>query len=236
MSVAELEGEGARVAAESGWLALRKPEPALTGEPAEELLAWTAELPGNWRCVPGPDGTIDLFGETPRGWGEDDVQAAREQLRRLTSPPSGHQDLPAEEAVEAALDGAGMAWCRRDAGWAVPATPAVPWELRVQRIPGGVCVEASLVEWDETHPGERGSLARFLMAAQVSLRFARCELGPHGARVVSRAETARLETDVPHSLRAVAAGCCLLVRETQAFTVPDVARGYRDFHEGAASR
>jgi hypothetical protein len=220
------------VEAEGGWLTLHKPEPALPVESPGELLARTAELPGNWRCVPGPGGSVEVLGEVPWPGGGDGMRAARAELGRLAETSPRTQAVPPPEAVEAALDGSGVGWCSRDDGWAVPATQARPWELRVRPVPGGVRVEAVLAEWDEDDRVEAAGLARFLAAAQASLRFARCELGPHSARVVSLAEGPRLETDLPHSLRGVAAGCGLLVREVRALLVPEVARRYLAFHGG----
>jgi hypothetical protein len=224
------------VEAEGGWLTLHRPEPALAAAslrvPAQELLARTAELPGNWRYVHGPGRSIELLGEVPWPGGEDGLEVARLELGRLTGSSPRTQAVPAPEAVEAALEGSGVPWCSRDEGWAVPATQARPWELRVRPVPGGVRVETILAEWDEEDPVEVAALARFLAAAQAALRFARCELGPHSTRVVSLAETSRLETDLPHSLRAVAAGCGLLVREVRALLVPEAARRYLAFHAG----
>ncbi|HWG47330.1 MAG TPA: hypothetical protein VN688_31495 [Gemmataceae bacterium] len=228
-----LDNEETRMEVEDGgWLILRRPERDASGATPDAILTRTAQLPGNWRLIPGPHGAIERLAEIPvEDEGGEGMDGDR--FHRLRAMPAGEESLPPEEVVTAALDAAGLAWSRREGGWAVPATSDRPGELRVRRVPGGVRVEAVLVEWDEAEPKETAGLARFLFAAQASLRFARCELNSHGACVISHAETVRLETDLGHSLRAVAAGCRLLTRAARALAAPEVARRYLRFHEAA---
>lgn len=200
---------------EGGWRSLRRSERDAEGASPATLLARTALLPGNERLVPGPGGTVVRLTEAPP---ELEGEAEAEQADR-------------EDAVATALAASGLAWSRRGDSWVIPATLDRPWELRVRQVTDGVRVEALLTGWDEGEPRETDALARFLVMAQSFLRCARCELAPDGARVVSHASLARLETDLGHSLRAVMVGCRLLAREARALTVPEVGRGYLRFHE-----
>jgi hypothetical protein len=225
-----------RQAEAGGWSTLRRPEPSLTVMSAADLLARTAGLPGNLRYITGKDGGIELLGEVPGEAGETPGDPAHETLGRLLAGPDDREALPEEEPLEAALEAAGLAWCRRETAWAVPASAGLPRELQITPEPGAVRVAAALVEWDEIGEGEAAALARFLVAAQAWLRFARCELEGGAARVVSRAAAARLETDLAHSVLGVAAGCRLLAREASALLVPEVARHYLEFHGPAVGR
>ncbi len=222
------------VRAEGGsWLTLRRPEPALAGLPAAEVLARTAGLPGTLRHVYAPVGGVELFGDLCYDPAAEEYPAARARLRALlTARPGGAP--PGAEAVEAALDAAGVAWARREAVWVIPPAAGVPRELTVRPQPGGVRVEAVLAEWDALGAGPGAALARFLVAAQSGLRGARCELGGRGATICSWADADRLEADLGPGLRAVGGGCRLLGREARALLSPAVARAYEAFHGPAA--
>lgn len=139
-------------------------------------------------------------------------------------------NVPTAEEVEAALDISGLAWCRREASWAVPAAGGALRELHVLRVPGGVRVEAVLVEWDEATPEACQALAQFLNAARDSLRHAHCETDASQARVVAHVEGTELESGLTHALLGVSAGCRFLAREARALLVPDMARHYLQFH------
>jgi hypothetical protein len=186
-------------------------------------------LPGNLRYAAGPSG-VQLLGELPGRGGELGLEEGEARLGRwLDDMPSDNRLTPAEEVVEAVLETSGFAWSRRERGWAVPAAENCPRELRIGSEPGRVRVEAVLADWDEIGNVEAEALARFLYLAQAGLRFARCELHGRQARISSAIEAEYLETDLPHGLRGVAAGCRLLARETTALLVPEMARALLEF-------
>jgi hypothetical protein len=220
---------GAVRAEGGGWLVLRRPEPALAGLSAAGLLARTARLPGNLRHAPAPGGGVELLGDLCYDPAAEVFPVARARLRELLTARPGREP-PSEGAVEAALDAAGLAWARREAGWVIPPAGPVPRELAVRRAPGGVRVEAVLAEWDALGEEPRAALARFLVAAQAGLRGARCERDDRGARICSWADARRLEADLGPSLRSVGGGCRLLAREARALLIPEVARAYGAFH------
>jgi hypothetical protein len=153
--------------------------------------------------------------------------------RWLDRTPSDNQVTPSEEVVEAVLETSGLAWSRRERGWAVPAAENSPRELRITVEPGRVRIEAVLADWDEIGGVEAEAVARFLYLAQPGLRCARCELHDRQARISSMIEAEHLETDLLHGLRGVAAGCRLLARETAALLVPEMARALLEFQAAA---
>jgi hypothetical protein len=213
-----------------GWLVVRQDRPELAARPPAELLALTCDLPGNLRYVPGPDG-VQVLGELPGRAGELGLDEGEARLGRwLDGRPGDNRLTPADEVVEAVLETAGLAWSRRERGWAVPAAEGSPRELRISAEPGWVRVEAVLADWDEIGRVEAEALARFLYLAQTGLRFARCELHERQARIGSLIEADYLDNDLLHGLRGVAAGCRLLARETAALLVPEMAAALLDFH------
>jgi hypothetical protein len=135
-----------------------------------------------------------------------------------------------DEVIEEALTASGFAWTRRQANWAVPARGSLPRELRVERLPDGLRVEALLVSWDEAGPAELEALACFLERAQRGLCFARCELAERQARLTAVVPAAEVETGLPDALAGVAAGARLLAREAAALLVPALARAYLQFN------
>jgi hypothetical protein len=212
-----------------GWLVLQRPEPGLAGKTAAELLALGAELPGNLRYVVRPAGKVSLVGEVRNL--DAPLEEAQQRLEQwLDGAEESHGEALADEEVEGALEGSGFAWSRREKVWAVPANETLPRELQINVSPGGVRVEAVLVEWDEIGATEAQALAQFLLAAQGGLRFARCELTGRSARLVAGADVAHLDEDLCHGLMGVAAGCRLLAREAAALLGPEAARLFLDFH------
>jgi hypothetical protein len=137
---------------------------------------------------------------------------------------------PADDLVESALDATGLAWSRRDAVWAIAPTSSLTRELLVQPVPGGVRIEAVLIEWDEVGAPQMEALNRFLRLAERGLRFARCAID--GKKVVVWGEAASgeadLETLVPLCVGGVTAACRHLVREVAALLVPELAQTYLD--------
>jgi hypothetical protein len=217
-----------------GWLVLRRPQPGLLDTPPADLLARAKDLPGNFRYVPQPDGGVHLLGEVRSLAAGATLDHAQERLAALLDgPPDGGE--PTADVLEAALEASGLAWARREKGWAVPANDRLPRELHVGPTPTGLRVEAVLAEWDEITPAEREALALFLATAQAGLRGARCEMDGRGARVVAVVEAAQVDTELTCSLLAVAVACRQLARPAAALLVPEVAAAFLDFHKPPAS-
>jgi hypothetical protein len=217
-----------------GWLVLEKPEPALADETPEELLGLGAELPGNLRYLVRPGGKVVLIGEVRIDAPVEDAKQRLEQW--LEGAAEGDRESPSDETVEAALEGSGFAWSRREKVWAVPANETLPRELQIRLTPRGVRIEAVLVEWDEIGAAEHQALAHFLLSAQGGLRSARCELTEQSARLAVVADVAHLDADLRHGLLGVAAGCRLLAREAAALLVPEAARLFLEFHGSGAEK
>lgn len=207
-----------------GWLAVRRVQPLLRGTPPDELLRLSTQLPGNLRYA-DERGVAVLIGEV-RGLDGAPLDEPRERLLSLLDGKSDADEPPAAEVLEAALDGAGFAWSRRQSCWSVAVRDRLPREVLVGVVPGGARAETVLAEWDEINPASAEALALFLLAAQPGLRFARCELGERQARVTAFADAARLDSDLGHALLGVAAGCELLAREAAALLRPEVASIY----------
>ncbi len=129
-----------------GWLTLRRRALALRGLTAAELLRRTRELPGNVRYAIDADGPYLI--EEVRGPDGLTLGAAGELffglLDRAAEPAA-----PSEEAIEAALDGSGLAWSRRAAGWSVVVPGRQPREVLVSAAPGCARAAATLTDWDE---------------------------------------------------------------------------------------
>ena len=225
---------GATFTAEGGgWLVLRRPQPDLRGATPAELLARGQELPGNFRYVPDRDGAVHLLGEVRSLADGATLDEAQERLAWLLDGALAGGE-PAAEFLEAALEGSGLAWARREKGWAVPANDRLPRELHLGIIPGGVRVEAVLAEWDELGPAEREALALFLATAQAGLRGARCELNGQSARIAALVEAAHIDTGLGHALLAVAVACRQLARPAAALLAPDVAAAFLEYHKPPA--
>jgi hypothetical protein len=219
--------ENVTVNGEGNWLSVRRPEPTLAKATPADLLARTADLPGNFRYATAPSGGVALLGEVAQeGIG---IEADKGLLSGHPATDGGARAL-GEGSIEAALDAAGLTWTRRESAWVVPPTDWVPQELQVTTVPGGVRVEALLVDGEGLEETERMALAHFLTAAQAWLCWARCELDARGARVVALVETGAVDGGLVHSVLGAAAGCRLLAREARALTDPETARQYQDFH------
>jgi hypothetical protein len=218
-----------------GWLALEKPEPGLAGKSAAELLELGSVLPGSLRYFTRPGGKVVLIGEV-RNLDAPVAEAQRRLERWLDGTGEGGVEAPADEAVEAALEGSGFAWSRREKVWAVPANETLPREMQIRVTPRGVRLEAVLVEWDEIGAAEAKALALFLLSANAGLRSARCELTAQNARLAAGADFAHLDDDLRHGLMGIAAGCRLLAREAAALLVPEAARLFLDFHGPVAEK
>jgi len=215
-----------------GWLVLRRPEPGLTCQSPTELLALGAEFAGNLRYVVRPGGKVALIGEVRSV--DASLDGAQQRLEQWLDGPE-ETSAPPDEVVEAALEGSGFAWSRREKGWAVPANETLSRELQIRVEPRGVRVEAVLAEWDEIGATEMQALGQFLLSVQDGLRFARCELTEGSARLVAVADAAHLDDDLGHGLMAVAVGGRLLAREAAALLVPQVAGLFLEFQQLTAA-
>jgi hypothetical protein len=211
-----LEGDGLSLRAESGgWLPAQRPEPALAGQTPMELLARTAQLPGNLRYGSVNGAEVVLLSEL-RGMGTG-VPAEE--------PLQGELD----ERMEAALEASGFAWKRRAGAWVVPANERLPREIQITAGADVLRIEAVLIGWEGIGDLEALALCRLLCRAQFGLRFARCELEECQVRIASLVEMARLERDLPDGLAGVAAGSRLLVREVGVLLTPEMAQTYLAF-------
>lgn len=210
-----------------GWLVARVAVPDAAGKSPAELLENVRSLPGNLRYVPAGREVL-LLGEVRNLCGSSTVEQSR---RRLAGWLHGTTltDEVTPESLEAALEGSGFAWARRDHGWAVPASDSTPREVSVSIAPGGVRLEAVLADWDEPSEPCLAAIASFLLAAHESIRAVRCHIDGSRAVVIARAESAHLEADVLHGLQGIATACRLLAREAAALLAPEVARAYLDF-------
>jgi hypothetical protein len=226
--------EQSHVRAEGGgWVALRCPAPELTDWTPSELLEAARSLPGNLRYASAD--AVELLGELRSVCGSATFEETRRRLHGWRDGVTSDEPIT-PEAMEAALEGSGFGWARREQGRAVPAGGVVSREIAVHVEPGGVRLEAVLADWDEIDDVSRTGLASFLLAAQTNLRGARCHLEGSRALVVVRAEANHLETDIPSGLHAIATACRLLAREAAALLTPATARAYLTYRENPAAR
>jgi hypothetical protein len=216
-----------------GWLVRKCQVPQRSGTGAAELLALGTELPGNLRYIRDPLGAA-LLAEARVLTGGETFEEARERLDQLLAGTCPGPE-PTAEVLEAALEASGLAWSRREKGWAVPASERIPREVRVRAVPSGARAEAVLAEWDEIGTAERDALAGFLLATQAGLRGARCELDDQSARAVAVIEAARLDADLADGLMSVAVACRLLTRPAAALLSPEVARAFLEFRQPLAA-
>ncbi len=208
-----------------GWLTLRRRAPGLRRLSDAELLGLAARSPGNVRYAADAEGPYLI--EEVRSVDGLTIASAGDLFFGLLNDEDDADAPPAsDEAIEAALDGAGFGWSKRSSSWAVVVAARQPREVLVGPAPDGARVSAVLVEWDEIAPACSEALARFLVAAQSGLRFARCEKDERRARVVAFAGAASLDSDLPHALLGVASGCDLLAHEAEALLRPEVAETY----------
>jgi hypothetical protein len=143
----------------------------------------------------------------------------------LANPPGS---APADDLIDSALDATGFPWVRRDTVWSIAATGSLVRELLVRPVPGGVRIEAVLLEWDEAGAQETEALDRFLRGATRGLRFARCAVDGKKVVVSCEAASGDLEIQLPLGVGGVAAACRLLSREVAALLVPELAQMYLD--------
>ena len=124
----------------------------------------------------------------------------------------------------------------RDGVWVVPAQHAGP-EMTLTPAPGGLkvtAVLASLADRKRT-PSVWAALAKMLVCAQGSLRFARIEHDEAALRVAAFCDIDCLENDLASAMPAVATAVRLLGRETQAIFDDVVAQAYLAVHAQKAS-
>ena len=221
-----------------GWLRLERPRPELDLRTPGELLSLADSLGGNLRyTIQGQRAW--LCGELRFPDVEVDPSAARQRLRRcaLDGPQAYRAD---DDLVESILASGGLTWSRRDRRWVIAPAPGRPWEIGVSTGQHGVCVQAVLASWSEISEASRAGLARFLCLSQSGLRFCRAVMDDASVRIVSRVDDpSLLEAELPDSLQAVPAACCLLARGVQALLDEELARVYTsvfDEREGGGDR
>jgi hypothetical protein len=135
----------------------------------------------------------------------------------------------ADEVISAVLEETRLAWKRRETGWALPASGALPREIHLTPEGDGVRIEAILLEWDQAGEAELAAIALLLDRAQQGLRFARCHLQPGQAAVTAHIDEQHLAEALPDAIGGVAAGARFLSREVAALLEPGAARAFLDF-------
>jgi hypothetical protein len=133
-----------------------------------------------------------------------------------------------EDAVEMALDATGIAWLRRETGWALT-PPGLARELNIVAELEEVRVEAVLIEWDEAGDVSREALGVFLARAEAELSGVRCRIDGTQARIEAVVSEEQLEGELEAAIRNVAGGCRCLAREARALLDGELARQYRAF-------
>jgi hypothetical protein len=134
--------------------------------------------------------------------------------------------------VEKVLEAAGLCWSRRDFGWAVPVSGAGR-ELLLKPTPGGLHIEAVLLELENAVPVSQHAVRRFLEHARKLLSPAHGELKDNQALLAVDIPAARIETQLNESIRSVSDGYRALAREARTLLVPELARYYLAFHENS---
>lgn len=191
-----------------GWLRMSQRRADLDGLSGRQLLNESRDLPDNARFARDGSATVLI---------SDDYE-------RLDEPSgNGHFD---EATIEMLLAEHSPAFTKREERWIVPPTEERGVELTVEQVAGGVLVKAALVDTSDASAIALDALGEFLCRAHLGLRFVRAELTESHACVMARADAGRLETDLPHALRAAAAAARLLVREASALLQPELAEAY----------
>jgi hypothetical protein len=133
-----------------------------------------------------------------------------------------------DDVVEMALDGTGIAWMRRETGWALT-PPGLARESNVVAEENEVRVEAVLIEWDEAREVSVEALRVFLTRAEAELTGVRCRLGGTRARIEAVVPEEQLESELEAAIRDVVGGCRALAREARALLDGELARHYLAF-------
>jgi hypothetical protein len=133
-----------------------------------------------------------------------------------------------DDTVEMALDVTGIAWMRRETGWALT-PPGLARELNVVADGDRVRVEAVLIEWDEANDVSMDALGAFLTRAEMELSGVRCRIDGTQARIEAVVAEEQLESELETAIRNVAGGCRCLAREARALLDVELARQYLAF-------
>jgi hypothetical protein len=221
-------------------VSIRLPMPSLHGQPARMLLEAAIGIAVALRYVRedrSPECDVVLMGEIPRAAGAAllDPRSVDAWLARQAGTHS-EEEFPPEDVLADAMDQTGLACVRRDALWAVPASPGLPRELLIQPRAGGVTVEGTLTTWESISSECADALAEFLVAAQAGLRWARCELRSHSAHVVCQTRSEHLGVYLVHAVHGVASAARMLAREASALLVPELAYIYLEAMTRPAKR
>jgi hypothetical protein len=134
------------------------------------------------------------------------------------------------DAVESALECAGLPFKTREQGWIVPAGGQRPSEVSIIPNREGLRLECVLAEWDEIGAAPWQALSHFLSQAQTGLRIICCELREHQAAMIAQLDAGEIEARLPAALGAVLAASRMLTREAAALLIAEVADGYLRFH------
>jgi hypothetical protein len=191
-----------------GWIRESQRRADLDGLTGRELLARAGELPGNARFARDESGVVQVW----------DTCDEFDQ-------PDNYQQLD-DERIEALLAEFSSAFAKREERWVVPPVEEHGVELAVESAADGVLVKAVLADTSDASAIALDALAEFLCRAHHGLRFVRAELSESQAYVIARAEAQRLESDLPHALRAVATAGRMLGREATALLQVELAEAY----------
>ena len=194
---------------ENSWLTFTRHQPQLRPQPALEVLARAAELPGNLRyAIDGRD-SVYLIGEVRVGGsGSFSLPESRRRLQRLAEDPADlSDDLPDEEELACVIASLEMEASCEEGQWRLGSA------ITLRAVNGGVLVEQELAEASAPTLEEgvrRRALARLLCQVAGHLRFVKTEITAQGTRFRSLASGDRLEEELPDSLTAVQAAARVL--------------------------
>jgi hypothetical protein len=135
------------------------------------------------------------------------------------------------DAVESALDALGVAWKKREDGWAIPATARTPCEIAIVTNDGGLRIEGVLATWDAAGETELAALGAMLRRAAADLPGATFEVRPGRAVVAVDADD---ERGLGAAVSRVFTASRLLSREAAALLERDVADRYLAFFGAGA--
>jgi hypothetical protein len=211
-----------------GWIAYRKPQPAI--EPLSiDLLSLSAESqPGNLRFAIDREMTL-LIAELR----DAEHAITFDEARRLLFEAAPRDvDETFHDEVAMALRETGCEWSpveERPGQWraVVEDSRNNRCELSATIVDGGVDVRGRLTSW-EIAPSELSQTAmrRFLAHAHARLRFVRFTLQGDQASALSFAAADRIDVELPDCVEAVLVGHRMAWREVASLANEAIARSY----------
>ncbi len=135
------------------------------------------------------------------------------------------------DAVESALDEAGLAWKKREGGWMIPASARVPCEIDLVANEGELILEAMLASWDTIGQRERAALGRLLETAAGQMAGVSFVVGERRASMMAKVSA---EHDLSRAIGRLLRASRLLSREAAALLEVDMADRYLSFFGASA--